>query len=448
MRRLRRLAGLAAIVIAIAGCAGESALPQATGKGTIRAINAAKGSPTVAFLIEERALDAMAYKSESPGRQWDDFEYNFNFEATLAGDLQPTRIANELVKIEPNRDYTFVFSGSVTAPSIRIWEADSPDFDEGDTVFQSRLAHLAAGLGDLDFYFDAPGVAPVSGAARGTIGYGEILPPLEAEAGEYVLTVTAAGDPSDIVYQSNTVTYGAQTAFVIPLFEGDELEAAPYTARGFNLNGGTIVMPDARIPATVRLYQASSDLAAADVYSDEGLTELVVANHAFGDVTGDLPTVTGDSALYYTPAGNTGAILFEGPLQVTLAGSRNAFVVYGTGTERQSLTYRPDRRSVSTTVRLSAINAASNHELLDLYVADAGAGFENAVPRAILPLGFPPSTIQLSPGSHDIYLTVGNEDTIVTGPVGVDVALGDAVETVVFDVTDPSAAEFRILPAP
>lgn len=448
MRCRLHLAGLAAIVMTVVGCAGESALPEATGKGTIRAINAAKGSPAVRFLIEERALDSIPYKSESAGRQWDDFEYNFNFEATLAGDTQPTRIATELVKIDANRDYTFVFAGSVTSPSVFVWDADGRSFTENETVFEGRLAHLAPGLGELDVYFDAPDVVPAAGMARGTLAYGEILPPFDTEAGDYVLTATTAGDPSDVVYQSSTVTYPSRAAFIIPLFEGDELDAAPYTARSFRSNGGTTAMPDSRFPATLRLFQASIDLAVADVYTDEALSELLVADHAFGDVTGDLPIVAGETSLYYTPAGNTGAVLFEDSFQTTLTGTRSNFVVLGTGTERTALAYLPDGRSVSTIAQLSALNAASNHAALDLYVADQGAGFDNARLRAVIGLGLPPSTVQLEAGSYEVYLAVANEETIVTGPVSLDVVLGDVVEAIVLDVTDPAAAEFRIVPAP
>ncbi len=448
MTHMRYLAGLAAILMTLAGCAGETALPEATGKGTVRAINAIKGSPAVRFLIEERALDAVSYKSESAGRQWDDFEYNFNFDATLAGDIQPTRIATELLKVDADRDYTLVVTGSVTAPTVLVWEGDRPAFGDGDTTFQGRLAHLAPALGSLDFYFDAPGIEPVTGAARGTLAYGEILPPIESEAGDYVLTVTAAGDPSDIVYQSGTIRYAEQSAFVIPLFEGDALDVAPYTARSFSLSGGALAMPDNRFPPVVRLFQADIDLAVADVYTDEMLTELLVADHAFGDITGDLPTEVGGSTFYYTPAGNTGAVLFEGQLQATAAGSRNNVILFNTGSTRSALAYAPDRRSVSTVARLTALNAASNHEFIDVYVVDSGAGFEEATRRAVLGLGLPPSTVELQAGNYDVYLTVAQEETIITGPVSLTVALGDVVESIVLDVTDPSAAEFRVVPPP
>ena len=83
MRRLRHLSLCAVLALAATGCTGDSALPEPTGKGTVRAINAAKGSPSINFLIDERPLESVVYKTASQGRQWDDFEYNFNFEAVL-----------------------------------------------------------------------------------------------------------------------------------------------------------------------------------------------------------------------------------------------------------------------------------------------------------------------------------------------------------------------------
>ena len=67
-------------LIAVAGCGGETAFPEATGDGRIRMINAISTSPEIAFLIEERALDNVAYKSNSSPQRWDNLTYTFNFE--------------------------------------------------------------------------------------------------------------------------------------------------------------------------------------------------------------------------------------------------------------------------------------------------------------------------------------------------------------------------------
>ena len=69
MRNMLLLLGCLATVI-FTGCTGESSRPVATGKGTIRAINAIKTSPTMSFWIEERRLDTIDYKSSTAVSVW------------------------------------------------------------------------------------------------------------------------------------------------------------------------------------------------------------------------------------------------------------------------------------------------------------------------------------------------------------------------------------------
>ena len=54
---------LLAIIAAasVAGCGGESALPEATGDGVIRMINAIPTSPEIGFLIEECTLEGIGH---------------------------------------------------------------------------------------------------------------------------------------------------------------------------------------------------------------------------------------------------------------------------------------------------------------------------------------------------------------------------------------------------
>ena len=50
-------------IFGIAACGGDTAFPQATGKGTIRAINAITTSPEFGFLIEERFLSGVSFQA-------------------------------------------------------------------------------------------------------------------------------------------------------------------------------------------------------------------------------------------------------------------------------------------------------------------------------------------------------------------------------------------------
>ena len=66
--------------VAISACSGETSLPEATGKGSVRAINGIPTAPEIAFQIEERLLSGMVYKAATSPSDWDDLDYLFNFE--------------------------------------------------------------------------------------------------------------------------------------------------------------------------------------------------------------------------------------------------------------------------------------------------------------------------------------------------------------------------------
>ena len=61
MKRTVLLAAFAAAFF-LGACSNESNLPTATGKGSIRALNAIKTSPEIAFKIESRSIGAAEYR--------------------------------------------------------------------------------------------------------------------------------------------------------------------------------------------------------------------------------------------------------------------------------------------------------------------------------------------------------------------------------------------------
>ena len=140
------------LAVSILGGCAETTLPQATGKGTIDSINAMPGSPTIGFLIEERTLGTVSYKSSLGPRSYDDLSYNFNFQFTVLGDASPTRIATQLVDVAADTNYTLVITGSVAAPGVTQWERLIREWEGSETVFEIAYAHLSPALGDIDLY--------------------------------------------------------------------------------------------------------------------------------------------------------------------------------------------------------------------------------------------------------------------------------------------------------
>jgi len=443
---MKRLLLVVALLAAVASCTSDSALPTPTGKGTIRAINAIVGSPGISFRIEEQFLGSVDYKGATGSNSYDDFNYNFNFDTLFLGDLTATRIATFNLKIDANRDYSLVISGDIMNPVITVWEDDERDWDGTETVFETRFSHASVTMGDIDVYFALVGTAPAIGEERGSLSFGEILPSLDLEEGVYVITVTGAGNLSEVLYVSDEITFAAQVSAVVTFFDGDESNTARYVARGFSATAGTIALPDITALPTIRFIQASLDLLNSDVYDDEMLNNLVLSDHAFRDATDDIELPIATTIYTYTTVGDTSAVLFESGIG-TAPDSHFNFLVIGEQGARFAITFIPDRRSVTTIAKIRPYHAALNNNNVDFYVVDTGVSIDEELPALnSMFYSLPSPTLAYDTGSYDMYVTIGGEKTILAGPVQIDVVLGDVIEIYLVDNTDPAVVDLLILP--
>jgi len=232
MKRSAILITLSAALV-LSACSGESSLPVATGKASIRAINGVKTSTEVGFLIEERTLGSVSYRQITSLNRYDDLIYNFNFDVFYAGEIELVRAASILIDIVKDLDYIFVLTGTLADPTILVWETLEREFTGTETVFEARFAHTAASLGSVDYYFASPGVDPLVGEAAGTLAFGDVLPSIDFEAGEYVLTITASGMPDQVLYESGTTIFTAASQYIVTSFDSDANTFAPFVARVF-----------------------------------------------------------------------------------------------------------------------------------------------------------------------------------------------------------------------
>lgn len=433
---------------AVAGCGGDTALPDATGDGLVRMINAIPTAPEIAFLIEERALDNVGYKGSSPLGRWDDLTYTFNFDISRPLQTASTRIASQFLDVVRDVEYTFVVRGPLDAAVVDLWEIPVRSFSGTETIFEMRVGHAADALGDVDVYLGLESAAPDLGELVATLAPGEVSSPADVEQDVYIVTVTAAGNPGDIVYQSVPTQIVSSQSALVTVFEGDANDTAPVTIRIFNEQGFSSSVPDARFPPTARFVHATADLGTSDIYDDAALQNRIVADLAFGDVTGDIDLAVGELTITATAPGNVGAIQLEDTL-TTFAGSHVNYYFTVVGDELAGAQVPVDRRSIETTARLTFFHSASNHDFVDLYVVDAGTSIEDSLPRQIgLAYGLQTASVRLPAGSYEIYVTAAGEKTILDGPISLEAALGDVFEAVLLDRVDPSLAEFKLFPPP
>jgi hypothetical protein len=436
--------------LVLGACGGESSLPVATGKASIRAINGVKTAPEAIFSIEERRLGVVGYRQITSATRYDDLTYNFNFDVAFAGELELVRVASTLVDIIKDLDYIFVMTGTLADSSILIWETSERDFTGSETIFETRFAHTAASFGSVDYYFAAPGVDPLAGEAVGTLAFGDISPSIDFETGDYVLTITASGMPDQVVYESGATTFNAAAQYIVTSFDGDANTFAPIVvqaiASSFGSVGGAITMPDINYPPTVEFVNGSLAIGTVDIYEDALLSSQIVAGHAYQDVSAELDIPLEDNPVLYTPTTLLSPVLIDDAVAL-FNGIRGRVVAYGALDALEIKTYIPDRRTVESHAKLHLFNAAINFNFLSIFVVDADTMIGGLIPvRGALPSGNAAAVIDLAEGSFDIYITNFLDDAILVGPIRIDVEYGDVLGGMIFDTVDPAVLELKFLP--
>ena len=445
------LAALSVVAITFAGCAKDSDLPNPTGEGTIRAINAIPASPAISFLIEERLVAPVTYKSATASTNWDDLDYTFNFEVLFAGDTAPTRVASQFLDVVADTDYTFLVSGALDAPDITLWESTVREWVGDETVFELRVANTSPSIGAIDVYMLDPGTLPVAGTEIASLSLTEISQLQDFESLEKIFVFTPAGDDTTILYQSQPVTPLPASSYILTVFDGDENDIAPYNVALINTQTSTSGnLVDANVGSTGRFFHASINAGDADIYLDEPLTTPVVAGHTFGDITGafDLP-MTGALPVTYTAAGNIGALIFEFTPVIADGARYNFYLSRNQEGADIVSAVAFDRRSVSTQARMSIAHLAANFPVLDVYIVPTGESIDETFP--LVPSLRPQTTpfvLPLAAGDFDVYLTEQNEKNIFLGPVPLTTQLGDVLEAIILDTVDPNIPAWIIAPPP
>jgi hypothetical protein len=438
-----RLLLLAATVLALVGCT-ESQRPEATGKGTVRGIHAVPTGQDVTFLIEERSLGNISYKNSTGNQEFDDLTYNFNFDARLPGESALTRIATETLTVAPDMDYVFALTGTIAAPSVLVWEAEERQWEGTETVFDVSAGHLSSGTGAVDVYFAPTGTAPVAGGARGTLAFGERLPPFEAENGEYVLTLTAAGDPAAVLFRSSVRDYTERTSVLFTIQDADPSIVSGLSVRRIDQGGTSVEVGDPAFPPTRRFFNSAFGSGNMDVYVDEDFTAPIVGNLAYGAVSADVPVPSGASDYTYTAAGNPGAILLENEDTVA-PNTRGTNFVVGEPDDVDALTFLDDRRPVTGFGKVRVIQVAASFDSVDVYLLDAGADHEDTAPNLPrLASNLSSGYLHLEPGDYEISVTEIGEKGLLAGPVPITVGAGGIVETAIIDTADPNLLDVVI----
>jgi hypothetical protein len=210
------------------------------------------------------------------------------------------------------------------------------------------------------------------------------------------------------------------------------------SVRRLTESGGSSELGEVNTRPTQRFLHAASGTGNFDLYLDEDFTAPIVADVAYGEVTGDIPLPSGESAYTYTAAGNVGAVLFEEDASIVTNTRTTSFLV-GPEDDLDVLSLVDDRRPVVGTSKVRLVQLSDNLDNVDIYLRPGGTDIEDVnptFPNVASPLSSGYS--RLEPGDYEITVTETGEKTPVAAVLLLDLAAGDIAEVAILDNVDPN----------
>ena len=435
--KILRTSSLLLVALTVLGCA-ETNFPVATGNGNIRGLNAAVTTPDIAFLLEERVIGLSRFKESTAIRQFDNLEYSVNFDYQFFGDLQPTRLASIPFTLVADTEYLFIFTGSLATPGTLTWENPRRNWEGTETVMEIRFGHLSPELGEVDMYFAAPGTLPVLGEARATLTNSNHSVVFELPEGEYEYIITSKDDPTDILFQSITITYVARTGYLVAAFDSDPSITSPISVRAITRGGASAELADVNSPPTLRTFHGSITTGPFDLYRDVDFTTPWITNVGYAEVSAAVETPPEQVTYTFTDAGNVGSILHEQDFAIFNGHLTTRFLL-GTAPILTTLLTIESIRPFEDSTKLRFIQASTNQLAVDIYLVEEGVDI-NDVPPRFFTLVFLGDTgyINIVEKNYEVYVTAPTSKDILAGPFAFTATNGDVVHFAVVDNVDPA----------
>jgi hypothetical protein len=411
--------------------------PAATLK--VQVLHGSPDAPAVNVIVDGgEVLSGVDYKIGSEQLALDVGTYSVQVDGILPGG-NATVIGPVDLDLTADTIYTIAAVNNVAAIEPVI--ISQPDTAVSAGSARLFVLHGAADAPQVDVFVTAPDADLAASAPVGTFSFKETIGPAEVAAGDYQIRVTAAGDPSAVVFDSGTVT----------LNDGDDLTVAalPNTTGGsaaislVALTGaGSLEILDVDTPTSLQVIHASPDAPAVDVVVNGGV---LVPGLAFPEATGFVETPAGTYNVAVTVAGNPGAIAI-GPVDLDLAaGVRHSILAVGELAAIEPLILTDDPRRVATNAKVRIVHASPTAMDVDIYVTAVGVDI-NAETPTLENVAFKDNTgyLALPAGDYDVTVTPTGTKTAAIGPATISVSDGGIYTAVARDPL-PGAAEFGLI---
>ena len=407
--KISHLLSLAALIVT-AGCDGngEIRLPPTE----IKVFHAASNIDTLAFNRERSQLGLLEY-GQGLAASFDSGQYDFVFQHQAAGVSALVDLVSFSETLSADLDYLFIALTRNGQPGVFVVTTD--DLPPGATTARITIAHAFEGRGDLDVYVELPGTVLSTVTPRTSISFDTNPSAFETDPSINNIFLTTAGNPNDVVFESEPQAFAAGADIVYVVSDPGALGTADIDVSVITTTvSGQI--GQIGLESRVRVIQGIDDRLARDIYLDDTLTSPLFPAQPFGVFSNYENTEISAHTVITTPVSAPGTeedafIYFASPgrlFTALIAGDSVNGVVTRVITE--------DKRSIDGEAAIRFHHFAGLFDIVDLYFERPGTDITTVNP--LLPLSVTGSTqrFRLVPDDYEITIVDFATQAILAGP--------------------------------
>jgi hypothetical protein len=431
--RLVASCGLACAVLVLAGCEDGRQPPP---KVLVRVANVAPGFADLTFRREQDVSNASAIAFKGT----DDFLYDvdsYDFFVTdrkLLPDV-PNRQWSFAPELRADHGYLFVLTevGTDVQPVV----IELPTAPPTDARFGAL--HAATGQPAMDLYLERPGVGIAGATPRGTFNPQQQIPLTPLQSGDYELTLTAAGDPSNVLFTSQTIAFpAAATGTIIVVPEGGQ--GTEQISVMFLIAGTGTILYSTDSTTELRVINGTADRVPRDFAVDSQFSPPLFSAIPFGEPTAYAAVpIRSDLKVNVTPVGNPGVLELD-QVYAGVPTQRATMLVSGPAGTLVGITALDDGRRLHSEAKLRFGNVAAQFPAVDL--DHTNRGVDPNLVQSLTSLLAPglSAYLPLPPGDYDLYLRQFAGLTILSGPTPISVSAGGIYGVLAIDGPDTATA--------
>ncbi len=334
-------------------------------------------------------------------------------------------IVDANVGVNKNVETTLVVTGFFDDPELIVVTGDRRRRPISEIFFQ--FVHAVNAQDALDVYVAAPDVDLSTTAPFATIAKFDFTDSMLIPFGEYVITVTPAGNPGQVLYVSDLLTF-----VDIPEIDFDGVEWLIAIADNVSIgdsslrllvsseNGGFALDAEGTGSA-LRVGNASPGAPALDTFIDDDFSAPLTSNTGYAERSPVTPIPATDVKVSVTETATTDPIISEYEREYLQSSIYDSILVRPLD-EITNLTFTGNPRSVVTDGKMRFANVSPDTSFISVYLADSGSSDLDENDLIVRDLPFPAATdyLRLLPGDYSLIITdrsSNDNETIIVGPI-------------------------------